>query len=695
MNQSRARTLVWVCFGVIVAGIVAQGVFAVLNRTSATGQAETWSFIGILGFLVALPLFAFPVVGLIIALRRPQNSIGWIMVGIGLSFALPFNGYAGYALQTRPGSLPGGAVAAAIDSASWIPLIGLAAIFLILLFPDGHLPSPRWRWFARAAAAGMALAFIGILVSPGASEDLFHVPNPLAIPALEILQIAIFAIPLGIVGSAISLVRRYRRSSGVARLQLKWLASAAAVVATIYAIIFPASFIFDTGNGPTPTWISVVQTVWFLTFGLIPIAIGFAVLKHRLYEIDVVINKTVVFASLALFITAVYVSIVVGVGAIVGATRDPVLSAAAAAVVALAFQPVRRRAQHLADRLVYGRRATPYEVLSEFSERLAGTYATEDLLPRMARILAEGTGAARADVWVRAGETLRPTATWPTEASALDPVPAERLPDGAIAVRHQGELLGALSVVKKPGESSSAQEDKLIDDLASQAGLVLRNAGLTQELLARLEELRASRLRLVSAQDEERRRIERNLHDGAQQQLVALAVKLRLAEQMADRDAAKTKGMLAQLQADTGDALETLRDLARGIYPPLLADKGLAAALESQARKSPVPVRIEADGTSRYPQEAEAAVYFCCLEALQNVAKYASASQATVRLSDGDGALRFEVHDDGAGFDTTVTAYGTGLQGMADRLAALGGGVEISSTPGAGTTVLGSVPVPT
>jgi signal transduction histidine kinase len=434
--------------------------------------------------------------------------------------------------------------------------------------------------------------------------------------------------------------------------------------------------------------------VSLFTFGLIPASIGFAVLKYRLYDIDVVINKTVVFASLALFITAVYVAIVVGVGAIVGATNDPVLSAVAAAVVALAFQPVRRRAQRLADRVVYGKRATPYEVLSEFSDRLAGTYATEDLLPRMVRILAEGTGAARADVWVRAADTLRPAATWPTDAPALEPVHADTLPEDAIAVRHQGELLGALSVVKKPGESSSAQEDKLIADLASQAGLVLRNAGLTQELLARLEELQASRLRLVAAQDQERRKIERNLHDGAQQQLVALSVKLRLAEQLADRDTAKTKELLAQLQADTGDALETLRDLARGIYPPLLADKGLAAALESQVRRSPVPVRIEADGTGRYPQDAEAAVYFCCLEALQNVAKYANASQATVRLSDGDGALRFEVHDDGSGFDTSLTAYGTGVQGMADRLAALGGSIEIASSPGAGTTVTGTVPVP-
>jgi signal transduction histidine kinase len=188
-------------------------------------------------------------------------------------------------------------------------------------------------------------------------------------------------------------------------------------------------------------------------------------------------------------------------------------------------------------------------------------------------------------------------------------------------------------------------------------------------------------------------KLERNLHDGAQQQLVALAVKLRLAEQLAARDAAKTQEMLSSLQTDTQDALENLRDLARGIYPPLLADKGLGVALEGQARKASIPVEVSTDGAGRYPQDTEAAVYFCCLEALQNVQKYANASRAVVRLAHGDGYLIFEVADDGAGFDPGVTGYGTGLQGMADRLDAIGGTLEVRSRPGDGTTVTGTVPV--
>jgi signal transduction histidine kinase len=220
---------------------------------------------------------------------------------------------------------------------------------------------------------------------------------------------------------------------------------------------------------------------------------------------------------------------------------------------------------------------------------------------------------------------------------------------------------------------------------------VLRNVRLTEELRAYVDELRASRQRLVTAQDVERRRIERNIHDGAQQQLVALAVQTKLAENLAGTDPEKQRELLRGVQRGLQDALDDLRDLARGIYPPLLADQGLAAALEAQARRSPLAISVEADGVQRCPQEIEAAVYFCVLEAMQNVAKYADATSVTVRVAGGD-EVRFAVRDDGRGFDTARTGYGTGLQGMADRLAALGGSLAVRSTPGAGTTIEGSLP---
>jgi len=390
-----------------------------------------------------------------------------------------------------------------------------------------------------------------------------------------------------------------------------------------------------------------------------------------------------------------------GVGTLIGSGGQPnlVLSIVATAIVAVAFQPVRERLQKVANRLVYGKRATPYEVLSQFSERVAESYAADDVLPRMARVLADGTDAARADVWLRAGGMLRQAASWPPESGVAEParVVGDSLPgmpeaDRIVEVRHQGELLGALTVSKRPGESLTPVEEKLLDDLASQAGLVLKNVGLTAELLARLDDLRASRQRLVAAQDEERRRLERNLHDGAQQNLVAIKVKLGLAEMFVDRDPARAKQTLGELKVDTDEALETLRDLARGIYPPLLADQGLVAALESQARKATLPVQVDSEGVGRYRQEVEAAVYFCCLEALQNVQKYAAAQSAVVKLEGSDSGLTFEVADDGQGFDGTTVKRGAGLTNMTDRIDALGGRLEVSSTPERGTRVHGSLP---
>ena len=213
----------------------------------------------------------------------------------------------------------------------------------------------------------------------------------------------------------------------------------------------------------------------------------------------------------------------------------------------------------------------------------------------------------------------------------------------------------------------------------------MRNAAL-------IDELRASRRRLVEAQDAERRKIERNLHDGAQQQLIALTIQLSLLEESAG-DPAAVRQLAPAVKDGLRAALEDLRDLARGIYPPLLADQGLFPALQAQARKAALPVEIDVDGIGRYPQDTEAAVYFCALEALQNIAKYAGASRATIGLSCSGGNLRFTVTDDGAGFDTASTWHGTGLQGMADRLAALDGTLDIRSQPGRGTTLTGQLPV--
>jgi signal transduction histidine kinase len=640
----------------------------------------------------------FAAMGSLIVWRQPGNTVGWIVLLSGpfAAVALAADGWAVRSFARASGPLPLGTAAAWVANLILSShLIFLVIGLLFLLFPDGRLPSRRWRWLLwYAALVYGVLTVAAALWSVDVTGIFPHRTLPSLLPGQAIaLKIAepFLAIQLTVVAACLAaLIARFSRSRGDERQQLKWFVYTVTLVFAAVVLSIVAIF----GNGRYS----------FALFSLIPVAIAVAVLKYRLYDLDLVISKTIVFGTLAVFITATYAGTVAGIGALVGRRGSLLLAALAAAVIAVAFQPLRQRAEHLANRVVYGRRATPYEVLAEFSGRMADAYATEEVPPRMARILAQGTGAEAAEVWLAIGPELHRAAVWPQEFPSAGVLPiagvlpsagvlpiAGGLPPGpgtdrAVRVLHQGQLLGALTVRMPPGSPLSAAQDKLISDLAGQAGLVLRNARL-------IEDLRASRQRLVAAQDQERKRIERNIHDGAQQQLVAMAVRLRLTDSLIDDDPAQAHAALQELQAQAGEAARDLRDLAHGIYPPLLAERGLGDALAAQARRSAVPVTMESPGIGRYPQEVEAAVYFCCLEALQNVSKYSGAASARLTVSAGNSHLYFEVTDDGRGFDPAATAYGTGLQGMADRLDALGGSVEVRSQPGQGTTVAASIPV--
>ncbi|MFY9614068.1 MAG: histidine kinase [Candidatus Dormiibacterota bacterium] len=672
---------------------------------------QTW-----LDVLSGAPLVGLPIVAAVVITKQPTNIVGWVMgmSGVVTNVTNFSSEYAVAALLLHR-NLPLGHFAWWLGF--WLWVLGTTSVPLVLLlFPNGRFLTRRWRWVGVAALVNMgAVALTQMFIpDPTGSAPL---PNPVGIEAAApVGKIIGFTegpvlVILALLG-VISFLLRYRRSDSEVRHQLKWLLFA--------LVLIPPSFLLNAIANPGPAASASALTVassvlQFISQSVFLVAFAVAILKYRLYDIDVVISRTLVYGSLAAFITAVYVGIVVGVGTLVGSGGQPnlLLSIIATAIVAVAFQPVRERLNRIANRLVYGKRATPYEVLSQFSERVAETYAADEALPRMARVLGEGTGAEKAEVWLRRGGALLPAAAWPdspSDAAGADAdgerrkppleaieIAGQELPqmpgaDRAAAVRHQGELLGALIVTKRRGESLTPVEDKLLSDLASQAGLVLKNVGLTAELLQRLEELRASRQRLVAAQDEERRKLERNLHDGAQQNLVALKVKLGLAEALAEKDPARARDLVVQLKSEADEALETLRDLARGIYPPLLADKGLIAAIEGQARKATLPVTVEAKDVGRYPQDVEAAVYFCVLEALQNVQKYAGAGKAVVRLREDDHVLDFEVADDGAGFDTERRKRGAGLQNMEDRLDALGGRVELESSLGNGTRLRGKLP---
>jgi signal transduction histidine kinase len=633
-------------------------------------------------------------VGAVLASLRPRNPIGWIFCGLGLlAGILAFTSeYARWAIDARHGIPPGGVYAAWLVEWIWIPLItGLAVVAAI--FPDGRFLTPGWR---RAMWAAIAISVVPTALTAVIPRLTVYagVDNPVGVGGRGVRAAAVASttlmLPVVIVGAA-AIVRRFRRSRGEERLQLKWLTMSSILVAAMFAV-YGVLVIFQGTVSPDGLRLSWLEDLTILAFLAVPVSVAFGVLKYRLYDIDIVINKAVVYGAIAVFITAVYLLVVIGVGSLIGYASNPVLSAIAAAIIALAFQPARRWAQRLANRFVYGRRSTPYEVLSQLSSRFANTYSLDDALPRLARVSADAVGAERATVWLSADGTLRPTASWPT-GGAIAPLPmqGQGLPSFApretgFAVRHQGDPLGAVSVVMPANEPLGPAQRKLLEDVAAQTGLVLRNVAL-------LEDLRASRRRLVAAQDEERRRLERNIHDGAQQQLVALSVQMRLVEQLVDRDATKAHEVLRQLQRTTSDALEDLRDLARGIYPPLLADQGLPAALEAQARKSGLPITLAPDGVVRYDQDVEAAVYFCVLEALQNVAKYARATAITVALHDADRRLLFEVNDDGVGFDPAHAVGGMGLRSMSDRVEAVGGSLEVTSTPGRGTTVVGTIPL--
>lgn len=448
-----------------------------------------------------------------------------------------------------------------------------------------------------------------------------------------------------------------------------------------------------SGNDLTARAFRLFQPV----FVVIPLTLFFGILRFHLWRFERVLHKALVYGLLASFITLVYAGVVVGIGRSIdsGGGGDFVLSIVATAIVAIAFEPLRVRLQRLANVLVYGKRASPYEVLTDFSDQMAGSLSIDEVLPRMAEAAARGVGAQRSRVHVLLPDGGERSVDWPSDT---EPLPDGRF-DRTLVIEHKGEPVGGVSIAKPPGDAITAEEDRLLADLASQAGLALQNVRLTAELQARLQEisaqadeLRASRQRIVAAQDAAARRLERNIHDGAQQQLVSIGVTARLARSLASKDPARTEELLNKLGVETEEALQALRDLARGIYPSILSDKGVSAALEVQIRKFGLPVSLHNDGATRYSSETEAAVYFCCLEALQNISKHAGASSVTVRLVETEGWLEFAVVDDGRGFDAAHSPGGSGLQNMRDRLSALGGSVMVRSRPGSGTTVDGRVP---
>ena len=652
-------------------------------------QFTDWGTSGRLTQLMfMLMVTTFPAVGLLITRHQPRNRIGWLLLAIGLVWAATAiaDAYVQESLISNPGSLPGGAAVSVVNSSLWVPPIVLMGVYLLLLFPDGHLLSPRWRVLAWLVALDALLLMAGIVLTKGPVTD---GPVPLDANPLGVLPAAVTdamfvvvlpVLPLSILAAAVAVVLRFLRATGVRRLQLKWLMAAGALIAVLYfATMLLSLFGFSRSGDADATWMLVLQNVAVLAFGLIPIAIGIAITRHGLYGIDSLISRTLVVGALGLFISTVYVVVVVGIGSLIGQRHPSVLlSVVATACVAVLFQPLRERVTRWVNRLVYGSRATPYEVLSNFASSMAGTYTTAELLPRIAQTLSEFLGGARVQVWLRTGRLLEREAVWPDDGDHAEPVELTE-PNRVtgleamrvVPVRHLDELLGVITMSKVVAEPVTPTEDEMLQHVASQTGLVLRNLRL-------VDDLHSSRQRLVTSEDDQRRALERDLHDGAQQSLVAIALTLRMATR--HRDPSTLSAAATQAADQLQGAIAELRELARGLHPAILTDRGLGPALTSLAERCPVPVRLDNQVTRRLPGPVEGALYFVAAESLTNVAKHARASEVTLRLSDEGGSVSLEVRDDGVG--GADPARGSGLLGLADRVAVVDGEFTVHSPPG-------------
>ncbi|MDP9331273.1 MAG: histidine kinase [Actinomycetota bacterium] len=634
--------------------------------------------------LALLAVACYAVIGGLIVRRLPRNACGWLLLLIGFGLVATMCAEAIFDVALRDGHSAFASWALWVNSWLLVATAWPGIVLYLLVFPTGTPPSRRWRPLVIGV---IALSLAGVLVrmvQPWSEE---RVANPVAsMSVADALFAAIaFAFAAGVVISVVSVIRRFRRAPLDERRQLRWLA-VVAVLAAAFLVIAIAAGVLGIDRIGDPFGVAFLL---LLIIGL-PMSAAIALLKHHLYGIEVVANRSIVYSSVAAVVTAIYAIVVGSVGAAAGhGDRPNVYGAVAATVVAaVVFQPVRRRAQRLADRLIYGDRASPYELVATFSERLDAA-SLQEVLPRMTALIAEGTGAQRVRIWLRNVTELRAVWVWPSNGESPSPMRLDggELPsfdDPAFAVRHGGDLLGAITVGMPPQEPMTPATERLLVDLSAQAGLVLRNVAL-------VEELQRSRQRLVTSQDEARRRLERDLHDGAQQRLVTLSMDLRMARARAGESGdVELTTRLDAADQELAQSLAELRELARGIHPAILTQNGVGAALRSLSERSAVPVELRSVPEGRFSPDVEATTYFIVSEALANVAKHAAASCAWVAVEDEGDRLAIEVRDDGVG-GATMNG-GSGLRGLADRVEAVGGRIDVRSEPGVGSTVHAEIP---
>ena len=697
VTQERRPRPVALLYGPLAIAVAA--VAAVVAR-DAEGQVGQWVRVGL--------VVAWAVAGMVATRRRPDEQIGPLALratAIGAVGSACASLLAAHAHGSHFSSL-------AVDllqffQALTVGLLPIAAMHMILGLPDGFCRVARWALIA-GYPTGLVVGVLLWTQRPG-------------VPLWPVVLESVVAAIIGVAGSN----HRYRRSSGVERQRMQWFGWAVAVGTEVVLIVLALRLLAGW-----PPHVGVVCAAATLP---IPLALIVGSSNRLIGRIDRLLAQTVSIAGLSSVVVAVYLVIVLGLGRV--PTRDErsllVLSMVAAGVAAALYLPTRERLARFSNRLVYGEREAPDMVLRTFGSRLSRAIPLDELLLQVAESLRKTLALSSAEVWTGSGGTLERTVSVPDSRRAhITLSPDEEtvvaragvsgpawlqvwLPqllagrEDAIVrvapITHSGQLLGLIAAVRPAaGDTFRTDDETVLAELARQVGLALHNVQLDSALQASLdevrrqaEELRASRARIVAASDAARRQIERNLHDGAQQHLVALAVNLRLARQLAEADPETSKTMLDQLAHDLQEAVQQLRDLAHGIYPPLLMDRGLIEALRAAAGRAALPTDVLAEELGRFSPDIEAAVYFCCLEALQNAGKHAGeGATATIRVWKEEGALLFDVADNGAGFDPASRPHlGAGFTNMSDRVGAIGGSLKVQSAPGQGTKISGRIPV--
>ena len=645
--------------------------------------------------LTAVMLVAWAAVGAVVIRRRPRHPIGWLasLIGIVGPLATAGEAYASVepALQVR-------------DWVYWVTsgfasTIPLLVALLLLLFPDGRFLSRRWRPVGAAAVVVQAIVTVGGAFSEyaepggdgwGLGKPWLDNPLPVTIPGGDHWWsgVAWLLLMLCLVLAVCSFVARLRRGDPVQRQQLKWLLPPLGLVVVGF---LGMELVGEDG------------TFWLLVPGLLalPAAIGIAILRRGLFDIDVLIRRSVVYALLWLVVGTLYVVLAALPGLAVG-ERVPLVVAVALTILAtLAFQPARRAVDRLVGRLLFGERPSEFELLSRFGETVADTFDVTELAPRVADTVRRGLDLewARVSLVVGQGEDVRVEPAGATGIGLDEPAS----PALVVPLVHAGERIGSLECGPKSDGRLSERDRALAGSLARQAALGIHNARLAAELAARLDEigrqaaqLQASRSRLVAAQDQERQRLERDLHDGVQQDIVSLLARLGLARAQLRRDPAAAETTLDELQAQTGQVLRDLRQLVQGIHPSVLTDHGLLEALEARLGQLPIGVQIHADRSlrgARFATDIEAAAYFFVSEGLTNAMKHAAPTLVSVRVAVEHDRLVIDVHDDGAGFVVPRGVQGSGLTGLRDRIEAVGGTMQVRSSPGAGCHLQALVPL--